>query len=66
MAWFECATFLGVLDALLGLPLSNAKACEALAARPGLLPFGLGRLLPIVNDLLIIASSIEGYSSNAG
>jgi hypothetical protein len=45
------------------LPLYNAKACEALAARSGLLPFGLGRSLPIVNDLLIIAFSLREYGS---
>jgi hypothetical protein len=45
------------------LPLYNAKACEALAERLGLLPFGLGRSLPIVNDLLIIAFSLREYGS---
>jgi hypothetical protein len=47
-------------------PFTTAKACEALAERLGLLPFGLERALPIVNDLLIIGHSIEEYSSDAG
>ena len=46
----------------------NAKACEALAAKLGLLPlerpgmlarFDRDRTWPIVNDVLIIASSLR-------